>query len=91
MVSIADRAGVAARVRTGISGENPPRRLSNTVDPAAGLGMAGAPRPALIGATGMTSLIAVLPEGGAEAIASRGRGPGHDEPLDHAAMELGTD
>jgi argininosuccinate synthase len=33
----------------------------------------------------------VLPEGGAEAIASRGKVPGDDELLDHAAMDSGTD
>ncbi|MEV0236465.1 hypothetical protein [Nonomuraea sp. NPDC050786] len=38
-----------------------------------------------------TSLIAVLPEGGAEAIASRGWSPDRDELLDHATMEFGTD
>src|SRR5919199_296740 len=60
----------------------------------AALGMVGSPHPALIGA---------MPEGGAEAIASRGPGgrsgpvgwgngaPGGDELLDHAAMESGTD
>jgi argininosuccinate synthase len=47
--------------------------------------------PALIGAVRTTSLIAVLPEGGSEAIASRGKSPDHDELLDHAAMEFGTD
>ncbi|MGS2644920.1 hypothetical protein [Streptosporangium sp. LJ11] len=51
----------------------------------------GTPHPALIGTARTASLIAVLPEGGAEAIASRGKGPGHDEPLDQAATELGTD
>jgi hypothetical protein len=45
----------------------------------------------LIDAARTTSLIAVLPEGGAEVIASRGKSPDHDEPLDHAAMEFGTD
>ncbi|MBB6345486.1 argininosuccinate synthase [Nonomuraea muscovyensis] len=44
----------------------------------------------MIGAVWTTSLIAVLPEGGAEAIASRGKSPDHDELLDHAAMEFGT-
>lgn len=47
--------------------------------------MVGTPHPALIGPAGTTSLSAVLPEGAAEAIASRGKDP------DHAAMELGTD
>jgi argininosuccinate synthase len=32
-----------------------------------------------------------MPEGGAEAIASRGRVAGGDELLDRAAMESGTD
>jgi argininosuccinate synthase len=45
----------------------------------------------LIGAARTTSLIAVLPEGGAEAIASRGKSPDHDELRDHAAMKFGTD
>ncbi|MGW5630986.1 hypothetical protein ACWEU6_26680 [Streptosporangium sandarakinum] len=40
---------------------------------------------------GTASLIAVPPEGGAEAITSRGRSPGHDESLDHVTMEFGTD
>ncbi|GAA3264763.1 hypothetical protein GCM10020216_109280 [Nonomuraea helvata] len=45
----------------------------------------------MISAVRAASLIAVLPEGGAEAITSRGQSPGHDKLLDHAAMELGTD
>jgi argininosuccinate synthase len=53
--------------------------------------MVGTPHPALIGAPRRTNLIAVLPEGGAEAIASRRKSPDHDELLDHAAMEFGTD
>lgn len=53
--------------------------------------MVGTPHPALIGAVRTTSLIALLPEGGAEAIASRGKSPDHDELLDHTAMEFGTD
>ncbi|MEU4328591.1 argininosuccinate synthase [Nonomuraea dietziae] len=57
----------------------------------AGLGMVGTPHPALIGAAPTTSLVGVLPEGGAEAIASRGENPEHDELLDQAAMEFGTD
>ena len=32
-----------------------------------------------------------MPEGGAEAIASRGEVSGDDEMLDRAAMEFGTD
>jgi argininosuccinate synthase len=59
----------------------------------AGLGMVGGPHPALTGAAQATpdGLIGVLPEGGAEAIASRGKVPGDDELLDHAAMDSGTD
>ncbi|GAA3235346.1 hypothetical protein GCM10020216_057000 [Nonomuraea helvata] len=53
--------------------------------------MAGTPPTALIAAVRTTSLIAALPEGGAEAIAARGKSPDHDELLDHAAMQLGTD
>ncbi|MBT2232033.1 hypothetical protein [Nonomuraea sp. NEAU-A123] len=45
----------------------------------------------MIGFVRTTNLIAVLPEGGAVAIASRGKSPDHDELLDHAAMEFGTD
>ncbi|WP_329086770.1 MULTISPECIES: hypothetical protein [unclassified Streptosporangium] len=52
--------------------------------------MVGTPHPALIDADRTTSLIAVLPEGGVEATASRGKSPDHDKPLDHA-MEFGTD
>jgi hypothetical protein len=33
----------------------------------------------------------VLPEGGAEASAPRGKSPDHDELFDHAAMEFRTD
>ena len=59
----------------------------------AGLGMVGSPHPALIGAAqaASTGLIGAMPEGGAEAIASRGEVPGDDELLDRAAMESGTD
>jgi argininosuccinate synthase len=59
----------------------------------AGLGMVGSAHPTLIGAAqaASTGLIGAMPEGGAEAIASRGRVPGDDELLDHAAMESGTD
>ncbi|MFD8559892.1 hypothetical protein ACFV1N_21645 [Streptosporangium canum] len=53
--------------------------------------MVGTPHPALIGAVRTTSLIAFLPEGGAGAIASRGKSPDYDEPLDHTTMEFGTD
>ncbi|MEU4533358.1 hypothetical protein AB0G15_00710 [Streptosporangium sp. NPDC023825] len=64
------------------AGPAAPRRLLGTV---------GTPRPALIGAARTASLIAVLPEGGAEASASRAKSPDHDEPLDHVAMEFGID
>ena len=56
----------------------------------AGIGMLGRAHPAL-GIAGPTGLVGTLPEGGAEAIASRGRVPGDDELLDRAAMESGTD
>src|SRR5690349_10335558 len=56
----------------------------------AGIGMLGRAHPAL-GIAGPTGLVDTLPEGGAEAIASRGRVPGDDELLDRAAMESGTD
>ncbi len=51
------------------------------------------PHPKLIGAAqaASTGLIGAMPEGGAEAIASRGEGAGDDELLDRAAMEFGTD
>ncbi len=55
-----------------------------------GIGMIGSAPAALAGA-GATGLVGALPEGGAEAIASRGRVPGDDELLDRAAMESGTD
>ena len=53
----------------------------------------GSPHPRLIGALqpASTGLIGAMPEGGAEAIASRGTVTGHDELLDSAAMESGTD
>jgi argininosuccinate synthase len=59
----------------------------------AGLGMFGGGHPALGGAgqAGPTGLIGAMPEGGASAIASRGKAPGDDELLDNAAMEAGTD
>ncbi|MBC2908001.1 argininosuccinate synthase, partial [Streptomyces sp. PSKA01] len=58
----------------------------------AGLGMVGAPQAASVEAAGTTSLIGVLTEGGAEAIASGGKGPDSEEELlDNAAMEFGTD
>jgi len=56
----------------------------------ASIGMLGSTHPALAG-SGPTGLVDALPEGGAEAIASRGRNPGDDELLDRAAMESGTD
>jgi argininosuccinate synthase len=56
----------------------------------ASIGMLGSAHPALAG-SGPTGLVDALPEGGAEAIASRGRNPGDDELLDRAAMESGTD
>jgi argininosuccinate synthase len=59
----------------------------------AGLGMVGGPHLSLTGAApaGPTALIGAMPEGGAEAIASRGEIPGDDQLLDDAAMEAGTD
>jgi argininosuccinate synthase len=56
----------------------------------AGLGIVG---PRLISAapSARTELIGAMPEGGAEAIASRGAGTADEELLDHAAMEAGTD
>ena len=58
----------------------------------AGRGRLGCPHPARTGAAyaAPAELIGAMPEGGAEAIASRGTVP-HDELLDHAAMESGTD
>jgi argininosuccinate synthase len=62
----------------------------------AGLGMVGSAHPAspaLIGPAqaASTGLIGAMPEGGAQAIASRGKVPADDELLDRAAMESGTD
>ncbi|MEU3307687.1 argininosuccinate synthase [Nocardiopsis sp. NPDC055551] len=56
------------------------------------LGMVGSEHPTTIGAAqaASTGLIGSMPEGGAEAIASRGA-VDEDEWLDHAAMESGTD
>jgi argininosuccinate synthase len=56
------------------------------------LGILGSPHPALAGTAqaAAAELIGALPQGGAEAIASRGQIPG-DELLDRAAMESGTD
>ncbi len=58
----------------------------------AGLGMVGSGHPILIGAAqaASTGLIGVMSEGGAEAIASRGKAP-QGELLDRAAIESGTD
>ena len=60
----------------------------------AGLGMVGSPHPSLTSAgtasAAPDALIGELPEGGAEAIASRGKPPA-DELLNHAAIESGTD
>jgi argininosuccinate synthase len=56
----------------------------------ASLGMVGSRQAALLG-TGPAPLIGPMAEGGAEAIASRGRAPGDDELLDRAAMEAGAD
>ena len=59
----------------------------------AALGMVGGSHQVSIGAAqaAATGLIGTLTAGGAEAIASRGRGSGDDELLDRAAMEFGTD
>jgi argininosuccinate synthase len=59
----------------------------------AGLGIFGGPHPTLTnaGQVAPTGLIGAMPEGGAEAIASRGMVPGDDTLLDDAAMESGTD
>ncbi|MQA93051.1 MAG: argininosuccinate synthase, partial [Gemmatimonas sp.] len=58
-----------------------------------GLGMVGSPHPTLIGAAqaASTGLIGAMPAGGADAIASGGRGSDDDGLLDHAAMESGND
>jgi argininosuccinate synthase len=55
--------------------------------------MVGSSGPPLVGAAlaASTGLIGAMAQGGAEAIASRGRVTGDDELLDHAAMESGTD
>ena len=59
----------------------------------AALGMVGSAQPALIGAAqaAAAGLIGAMPQGGAEAIASRGRVEDDAELLDRAAMESGTD
>ncbi|GIH12988.1 argininosuccinate synthase [Rugosimonospora africana] len=56
------------------------------------LGMIGSPQPKLIGAAqaASTGLIGAMPEGGAEAIASRDI-PSEEELLDHVAIESGRD
>ena len=56
----------------------------------AGLGMVGSAHVQLIGAGSSSGLVGEMPQGGAEAIASRG-GVDEDQLLDRAAMELGTD
>jgi argininosuccinate synthase len=57
------------------------------------IGMVGGSTPAAIGAAqaASTGLIDASLEGGAEVIASRGQVSEHDELLDRAAMEAGTD
>ncbi|KAB1984192.1 argininosuccinate synthase [Streptomyces triticiradicis] len=59
----------------------------------AGIGMVGTDRAALVGAAqaASTGLIGAMPQGGSEAIASRGEVSGDEEMLDRAAMESGTD
>ncbi|GAB3881651.1 hypothetical protein GCM10029964_038080 [Kibdelosporangium lantanae] len=55
--------------------------------------MVGSEHTTLIGPPppASTELIGALPEGGADAIASRGEVPEGEELLDNAAMEAGTD
>ncbi|WP_150254362.1 argininosuccinate synthase [Nocardiopsis deserti] len=57
------------------------------------VGMVGTSHPTSIGAAqaASTGLIGAMPEGGAEAIASRGQSSESDGLLDHAAMESGND
>ncbi|MFL1381312.1 MULTISPECIES: argininosuccinate synthase [unclassified Nocardiopsis] len=57
------------------------------------LGMVGTGEAASVGAAqaASTGLIGAMPEGGAEAIASRGQAPEDELLLDQAAMESGTD
>ncbi|MGP3774047.1 argininosuccinate synthase [Streptomyces sp. SDT5-1] len=55
----------------------------------AGLGLLGSVTGAA--QTAVTGLIGTMPEGGAQAIASRGEISAEDEALDRAAMESGTD
>ncbi|MEZ0069559.1 argininosuccinate synthase [Streptacidiphilus sp. MAP12-20] len=58
---------------------------------ALGLIGAGSPASDVAALTASTSLLDALPEGGAQAIASRGKPAADDELLDLAAMEAGTD
>jgi argininosuccinate synthase len=56
------------------------------------LGLIGAGSPSIGAAqAAATGLIGAMPEGGAEAIASRGEVSEEDQMLDRAAMESGTD
>ncbi|NAZ87280.1 argininosuccinate synthase [Kineococcus indalonis] len=57
------------------------------------IGLVGDSQPALVGAAqaASTGLIGAMDEGGAEAIASRGRVSADEALLDRAAMESGTD
>ena len=58
------------------------------------LGMVGGATPQrMVGAAqaASTGLIGAMPQGGAEAIASRGVSSADDEALDRAAMEFGVD
>jgi argininosuccinate synthase len=57
----------------------------------AGMGLLGTGASPALGAAQVTGLIGTMPEGGAEAIASRGEVTEDDELLDRAAMESGTD
>ncbi|GAA3862216.1 argininosuccinate synthase [Saccharothrix violaceirubra] len=56
----------------------------------AGLGLVGSRQSTLINTAEPTKLIGTMPDGGAEAIASRGEAP-DTELLDRAALESGTD
>jgi len=64
-----------------------------TLEQYAGMCLIGTSHPALMGAAqaASTGLIGAMPQGGAEAIASRGEVSEDEEMLDRAAMELGTD
>ena len=59
----------------------------------ASLGMVGTSHAALLGTAQAASsgLIGAMPQGGADAIASRGQVSDEDETLNRAAMDLGTD